>query len=106
MLAGLVSFGLVFANNHQAYAHTFSGDESASFLALAESIRTELQLVQSNLASNASVAEEHTLIMLASTLIMTLLERLPSEMKGWEGTCRRPLKTCNSLWRTAQQQSR
>ena len=64
MLAGLVSFGLVFANNnHQAYAHTFSGDESASFLALAESIRTELQLVQSNLASNASVAEEHTLLM-------------------------------------------
>lgn len=60
MLAGLVSFGLVFANNYQqAYAHTFSGDESASFLALAESIRTELQLVQSNLASNASVAEEH-----------------------------------------------
>ena len=61
MLAGLVSFGLVFANNNnqQAYAHTFSGDESASFLALAESIRTELQLVQSNLASNASVAEEH-----------------------------------------------
>ncbi len=60
VLAGLVSFGLVLANNnHQAYAHTFSGDESASFLALAESIRTELQLVQSNLASNASVAEEH-----------------------------------------------
>ena len=60
VLAGLVSFGLVFANNnHQAYAHTFSGDESASFLALAESIRTELELVQSNLASNASVAEEH-----------------------------------------------
>jgi hypothetical protein len=60
VLAGLVSFGLVFANNNQeAYAHTFSGDESASFLALAESIRTELQLVQSNLASNASVAEEH-----------------------------------------------
>lgn len=60
MLAGLVSFGLVFANNNQqAYAHTFSGDESASFLALAESIKTELQLVQSNLASNASLAEEH-----------------------------------------------
>jgi hypothetical protein len=60
VLAGLVSVGLIFANNNQqAYAHTFSGDESASFLALAESIRTELQLVQSNLASNASVAEEH-----------------------------------------------
>jgi hypothetical protein len=60
VLAGLVSFGLVFANNNQqAYAHIFSGDESASFLALAESIRTELQLVQSNLASNASLAEEH-----------------------------------------------
>jgi len=55
-----VSFGLVFANNNQqAYAHIFSGDESASFLALAESIRTELQLVQSNLPSNASLAEEH-----------------------------------------------
>lgn len=37
----------------------FSGDESASFLALVESIRSELDLVQGNLASNVTLAEEH-----------------------------------------------
>jgi hypothetical protein len=42
-----------------AFAHEFSGDESASFLALVESIKVELGLVQSNIGSNATLAEEH-----------------------------------------------
>ncbi len=58
MLVACLTFsGLVYTNS--AYAHTFSGDESASFLALAESIRVELDLVQSNLANNATISEEH-----------------------------------------------
>lgn len=60
LLAGVICMGAIFAiPNQQAFAHTFSGDESASFIALVESIRSELDLVQSNLASNATVAEEH-----------------------------------------------
>ncbi|MEW6603644.1 MAG: hypothetical protein AB1351_03010 [Thermoproteota archaeon] len=60
LLAGVICMGAIFAiPNQQAFAHTFSGDESASFIALVESIRSELDLVQSNFASNATVAEEH-----------------------------------------------
>ncbi len=51
-------FGLAYASN-SAYAHDFSGDESASFLALVESIKVELALVQTNAASNATLAEKH-----------------------------------------------
>jgi hypothetical protein len=60
LLVGLVSSGLVYANSH-VYAHEFSGDESASFLALVESIRVQLQLVESNLASNVTLAQEHAI---------------------------------------------
>lgn len=60
MLVGLVSSGLVYANPH-VYAHEFSGDESASFLALVESIKVQLQLVESNLASNITLAQEHAI---------------------------------------------
>jgi hypothetical protein len=56
----MIIAGVVLAvPNQRAFAHTFSGDESASFLALVESIRSELDLVQGNLASNATLAEEH-----------------------------------------------
>lgn len=59
-VAGMIIVGAVFAiPNQRAFAHTFSGDESASFLALIESIRSELDLVQSNFASNVTLAEEH-----------------------------------------------
>jgi hypothetical protein len=60
LLAGIIFMGTVYAiPNQQAFAHTFSGDESASFLALVESIRSELDLVESNLATNATLAEGH-----------------------------------------------
>jgi ferritin-like protein len=54
-----VLFGTMFTAPRNSYAHTFSGDESASFLLLVESIKIELQLVESNLASNTTLAEEH-----------------------------------------------
>jgi hypothetical protein len=60
LLGGVIFTGAVYAiPSQQAFAHTFSGDESASFLALVESIKSELDLVESNLASNATLAEEH-----------------------------------------------
>jgi hypothetical protein len=52
--------GAVYAiPNQQAFAHTFSGDESASFLALVEQIKVELELVKSNLSTNTTLAAEH-----------------------------------------------
>lgn len=59
----LISFafiGLVcLVPQQQAYAHTFSDDESASFLALIEYINVELDLLQDNLESNSTLATEH-----------------------------------------------
>jgi hypothetical protein len=44
---------------HNAVAHTFSGDESASFLALVEMIKIEAHLSQRDLSSNITLAQEH-----------------------------------------------
>ena len=45
--------------NNSIYAHTFSGDESASFLTTVEMIKIESQLAQKELASNVTPAKEH-----------------------------------------------
>jgi hypothetical protein len=45
--------------NYFAFAHTFSGDESATFLALIEMIKTEAHLAQQNLLTNVTLAQEH-----------------------------------------------
>lgn len=56
----ILSFAAIYINTSKsAYAHTFSGDETASFLALVDSIKVELQLVQGNLPSNSTLAQEH-----------------------------------------------
>jgi len=54
----LVGVGLAISSQ-SAYAHTFSGDESADFLAMVEEMKSELQLVKSNLATNATLSAEH-----------------------------------------------
>jgi hypothetical protein len=41
------------------YAHTFSGGESAAFLALVKILQADSQLVQSNIASNVTSAQAH-----------------------------------------------
>jgi len=41
------------------YAHTFSGDESASFLAKVELMKIEAKEAQNNLASNLTLAKDH-----------------------------------------------
>jgi hypothetical protein len=53
----LLTFG---SNVHVLFGHNFSPDESASFLALVNTIKAEAQLVQQNIASNnMSLASDH-----------------------------------------------
>jgi hypothetical protein len=59
-LAAIIFAGAVYAiPSQQAFAHTFSGDESATFLTHIEGIRVQLDLVQSNLGSDVELAQEH-----------------------------------------------
>jgi hypothetical protein len=60
LLTGIVmSMVTIFPINQMVYAHTFSGDESAAFLALVRQIEAEIGLVNSNLPSNITLAQEH-----------------------------------------------
>jgi len=45
--------------NISVFGHTFSGDESASFLTKVEMIKIESQLAQEQLSSNVTLAKEH-----------------------------------------------
>ena len=59
---GVVALLLFGSNiyNHQIYGHNFSGDESATFLALMDQIQTEMDLINTNLvANNQSLVKEH-----------------------------------------------
>ena len=58
LFAGVVSIAVVFPLK-AAYAHTFSGGESAAFLALVKILQADLDQVQSNVASNATLAQAH-----------------------------------------------
>ncbi len=61
-LAALIVLGMViyqYPAKQLAYAHTFSGNEGAAFIATVGVIRTELRLINSTIASNASLANEH-----------------------------------------------
>jgi hypothetical protein len=60
LLAGIImSMVIILPIKQMAHAHTFSGDESAAFLALVRQIGAELGLVNSNLPSNITLAQEH-----------------------------------------------
>jgi hypothetical protein len=60
LLFTLISVGLsTYPITRTAYAHTFSGGESASFLALANQLTSEVHLVQSNIPSNITLARDH-----------------------------------------------
>ena len=60
LLPGLVLLLTFNSNtNNFIFGHTFSGDESASFLTIVEMIKIESQLAQKDLASNATNAREH-----------------------------------------------
>jgi hypothetical protein len=58
LFAAVVSLGVVFPLK-ATYAHTFSGGESAAFLALVKILQADSQLVQSDIASNATLARAH-----------------------------------------------
>jgi hypothetical protein len=58
LFAGVVSMG-VFSPLKAVYAHTFSGGESAAFLALVKILQSDSHLVQSNIASNVTLAQGH-----------------------------------------------
>ncbi|OLC24028.1 MAG: hypothetical protein AUH71_03385 [Thaumarchaeota archaeon 13_1_40CM_4_48_7] len=52
--------GAVYAiPNQRAFAHTFSGDESASFLATVEVIKVHLDLAKKDFTTNATLSAEH-----------------------------------------------
>ena len=58
LFAGVISLGVFFPLK-SVYAHTFSGGESAAFLALVKILQADLNLVQSNIGSNATLAQAH-----------------------------------------------
>ncbi len=55
----LVSTASVLPYTQMACAHTFTGDESASFMSVIKILQAEANLVQSNLVSNATLAQNH-----------------------------------------------
>lgn len=59
LILSMVSSVAVSNSLSRAFAHTFSGDESATFLALLEMIKTEAHLAQQNLGTNVTLAHEH-----------------------------------------------
>lgn len=59
LLAAAILTGLALIPVNRAFAHTFSTDESASFLSLMEQLRVHLQLVENNLSTDMAMAEEH-----------------------------------------------
>ena len=59
VIVGLVSSAIISPYRQAAYAHTFTGDESASFMSLIRLLQAEENLVQTNLASNKTLAQDH-----------------------------------------------
>ena len=56
----LIAFSLIGATTvESAWAHEFTSDESSAFLALVESIKVELDLVNSSFLTNVTSATEH-----------------------------------------------
>ena len=58
-LSALMLLGITIASSPNAYAHTFSGDESASFLATVEVIKVHLDLAKNDLATNSTLSAQH-----------------------------------------------
>jgi hypothetical protein len=59
LIVGLVSSTMISPYRQAAYAHTFTGDESASFMSLIKLLQSEANLIQTNLASNKTLAQDH-----------------------------------------------
>ena len=59
LLLGSLFIASISPTKQVAYAHTFTGDESASFLSVIRILQAQGSLVITNLASNLSLAQEH-----------------------------------------------
>ncbi|HLG37502.1 MAG TPA: hypothetical protein VI338_05160, partial [Nitrososphaera sp.] len=59
LLVATLLLGISITNARNAYAHTFSGDQSASFLATVEVIKVHLVLAENDFATNATLSAEH-----------------------------------------------
>src|SRR6266516_1477133 len=59
LLLGSLSVAITSPFKQVAYAHTFTRDESASFLSVIRVLQAEGNLVLTNHASNLSLAQEH-----------------------------------------------
>jgi hypothetical protein len=58
-LSAIMILGVTLASSRNAYAHTFSGDESASFLATVEVIKVHLTLAKNDFATDPDLSAEH-----------------------------------------------
>jgi hypothetical protein len=59
LLAGSVSAVIIPKLSQPAYAHTFTADESASFLSVIKILQAESKLVQENFALDPTLAQSH-----------------------------------------------
>lgn len=59
LVVGSISSAIIFPYKQTAYAHTFTGDESASFMSVIKILQAESNLLQSDLASNLTLAQDH-----------------------------------------------
>src|ERR671921_27259 len=84
LVIGII-FSMVFSTNtnnfinQKVYAHMFTADETASFLAFADQLQIESELVQTNLVNNnISLAQNHA-NKAASLLTPTILIEIAEE---------------------------
>jgi hypothetical protein len=58
VLSSVFSVAISF-HKQEAFAHTFTGDESASFMSVIKTLQSEANLVQTNIPSNLTLAQDH-----------------------------------------------
>lgn len=77
LFAAAISVALVMYPGQRALAHTFSGDESATFLTMIEQLRVQTMLVQENIDDPESAAHhaEHAAEALTDEAIQELAEK-------------------------------
>ncbi|HEV8386989.1 MAG TPA: hypothetical protein VGQ03_05145 [Nitrososphaera sp.] len=59
LLVATLLLGISITNARNVYAHTFSGDQTAKFLATVEVIKVHLMLAEIDFATNATLSAEH-----------------------------------------------
>jgi hypothetical protein len=59
LVVGSVSSTMIFSYKQAAFAHVFTGDESASFMSVIKTLQAEANLVQTNLTTNQTLAQDH-----------------------------------------------